>query len=147
MQDNNIIYNDILLLLDKLLQIEGTKKNINERNNDLNRQISEKEELINNLKNFLIDFYSQSDEYKYFYEYKMDRARKNMDKLYLEIARLKSFFIDENVVLMEEIKIKNKLLQLMNMIYFDCFEDDIFFMNSVQIREKMIKIKKKLKTK
>ena len=29
MQDNNIIYDDILLLLDKLLQIEKTKKNIN----------------------------------------------------------------------------------------------------------------------
>ena len=141
MQDNNIIYDDILLLLDKLLQIEKTKKNINERNNDLNRQINEKEELINNLKKFLIDFYSQSDEYK------MDRTRKNMDKLYLEIARLKCFFIDENVALIEEIKIKNKLLKLMNMIDFDFFEDDIFFMNSVQIREKMIKIKKKLKTK
>lgn len=147
MQDNNIIYDDILLLLDKLLQIEKTKKNINERNNDLNRQINEKEELINNLKKFLIYFYSQSDEYKYFYEYKMDRTRKNMDKLYLEIARLKCFFIDENVALIEEIKIKNKLLKLMNMIDFDFFEDDIFFMNSVQIREKMIKIKKKLKTK
>ena len=147
MQDNNIIYDDILLLLDKLLQIEETKKNINERNNDLNRQINEKEELINNLKKFLIDFYSQSDEYKYFYEYKMDRTRKNMDKLYLEIARLKCFFIDGNVALIEEIKIKNKLLKLMNMIDFDFFEDDIFFMNSVQIREKMIKIKKKLKTK
>ena len=147
MQDNNIIYDDILLLLDKLLQIEKTKKNINERNNDLNRQINEKEELINNLKKFLIYFYSQSDEYKYFYEYKMDRTRKNMDKLYLEIARLKCFFIDENVALIEEIKIKNKLLKLMNMIDCDFFEDDIFFMNSVQIREKMIKIKKKLKTK
>ena len=147
MQDNNIIYDDILLLLDKLLQIEETKKNINERNNDLNRQINEKEELINNLKKFWIDFYSQSAEYKYFYEYKMDRTRKNMDKLYLEIARLKCFFIDENVALIEEIKIKNKLLKLMNMIDFDFFEDDIFFMNSVQIREKMIKIKKKLKTK
>ena len=141
MQDNIIIYDNILLLLDKLLQIEETKKNINERNNDLNRQINEKEELINNLKKFLIDFYSQSDEYK------MDRTRKNMDKLYLEIARLKCFFIDENVALIEEIKIKNKLLKLMNMIDFDFFEDDIFFMNSVQIREKMIKIKKKLKTK
>lgn len=145
MQDKCNLYDDILLLLDKLLQIEDTKKNINERNNDLTMQISEKEELINNLKKDLIEFYAQSEEYKYFYEYKKDKIRLKMDKLYLEITKLKCFFIDENIALLEEKKIKDRLLNLINIMDFDFLGDNIFSMNSEEIRDQIIKKRKLIK--
>lgn len=142
MHDNYNLYDDILLLIDKLVQIENMKMNINNRNNDLIKQISEKEKLINNLKLYLNEFYAQSDEYKYFYEYKKDRTRVKMDMLYLEIIKLKCFFIDENIALLEERKIKDKLLSLFNMINLNLLDDSIFSMNSDEIKEQLIKKRK-----
>lgn len=145
MHDNYNLYDDILLLIDKLVQIENMKMNINNRNNDLIKQISEKEKLINNLKLYLNEFYAQSDEYKYFYEYKKDRTRVKMDMLYLEIIKLKCFFIDENIALLEERKIKDKLLSLFNMINLNLLDDSIFSMNSDEIKEQLIKKRKFIK--
>lgn len=145
MHDKYNLYDDILLLLDKLVQIENMKMNINNRNNDLIKQISEKEKLINNLKLYLNEFYAQSDEYKYFYEYKKDRTRVKMDMLYLEIIKLKCFFIDENIALLEERKIKDKLLSLINMINLNLLDDSIFSMNSDEIKKQLIKKRKFIK--